>query len=84
MESRALLDSLVRKLYCDGSGDDNRTLLAYAAHSSKLFPAPARQNERQRHHLKRMPRTGIEQGRKMAQNELPETRVPYVVVPNFR
>ena len=39
-ESKALLDSLVHKLYCDRSDDDERTLLAYAAHSSELFPAP--------------------------------------------
>jgi abequosyltransferase len=53
-ENRALLDSLIRKLYCDGSDDDKRTLLAYAAHSSKLFPASARQHGWQRHDLKRM------------------------------
>jgi hypothetical protein len=39
-ENKALLDCLVLKLYCDGSDDDERTLLAYAAHSSELFPAP--------------------------------------------
>jgi abequosyltransferase len=39
-ENKALLDSLVHKLYCDGSDDDERTLLAYAAHSAELFPAP--------------------------------------------
>jgi abequosyltransferase len=41
IESKSLLDSLIRKLYCDGSDDDQRTLLAYAAHSSELFPASA-------------------------------------------
>jgi abequosyltransferase len=39
-ESKALLDSLIHKLYCDGSDDDERTLRTYAEHSSKLFPAP--------------------------------------------
>jgi abequosyltransferase len=39
-ESKALLDSLVHQLYCDGSDDDERTLLAYAAHSSELFSPP--------------------------------------------
>jgi abequosyltransferase len=40
-ESKALLDALIHKLYSDGSDDDERTLLAYAAHSSELFTAPA-------------------------------------------
>ncbi len=37
IESKALLDSLIDKLYSDGSDDDQGILLAYAAHSSKLF-----------------------------------------------
>jgi len=45
-ESKALLDSLARKAYCDESAGDMRTLLAYAAYSSKLFPAPTSEWER--------------------------------------
>ena len=45
-ESKALLDSLIHRLYCDGSDDDQRTLLAYAAHSAELFPPPASDDRR--------------------------------------
>ena len=37
IESKALLNSLIRTLYCDGSDDEERTLLAYAARSSEGY-----------------------------------------------